>query len=54
MDHGGMSMPEPGGIPLAGGGPDRDGLEMDVLTVPLGPAAAALARGTGGLVRAPG
>ncbi|MBS42904.1 MAG: hypothetical protein CMH83_07070 [Nocardioides sp.] len=27
----------PGGIPLAGGGEDRDGLEMDVLNVPLGP-----------------
>ena len=27
----------PGGIPLAGGGDDRDGLEMDVLQVPLGP-----------------
>lgn len=27
----------PGGIPLAEGGPDRDGLEMDVLHVPLGP-----------------
>jgi hypothetical protein len=25
------------GIPLAGGGDDRDGLEMDVLTLPLGP-----------------
>ena len=37
MDHGGMDMPMPGGIPLAGGGDDRDGLEMDVLNVPLGP-----------------
>ncbi len=37
MDHGGMDMPMPGGIPLAGGGDDRDGLEMDVLHVPLGP-----------------
>jgi len=37
MDHGGMDMPMPGGIPLAGGGDDRDGLEMDILTVPLGP-----------------
>ncbi len=27
----------PDGIPLAGGGDDRDGLEMDVLHVPLGP-----------------
>ncbi|WP_105036518.1 hypothetical protein [Cryobacterium aureum] len=32
-----MDMPKPGGIPLANGGPDRDGLEMDVLHVPLGP-----------------
>ena len=32
-----MDMPMPGGIPLATGGPDRDGLEMDVLHVPLGP-----------------
>ncbi|TFC20080.1 hypothetical protein E3O19_01560 [Cryobacterium algoritolerans] len=37
MDHGGMDMPTPGGIPLAGGGDDRDGLEMDVLNVSLGP-----------------
>lgn len=37
MDHGGMDMMMPGGIPLAGGGDDRDGLEMDVLRVPLGP-----------------
>ena len=36
MDHGDMDM-APAGIPLAGGGDDRDGLEMDVLTVPLGP-----------------
>ena len=36
MDHGDMEM-APGGIPLAGGGEDRDGLEMDVLQVPLGP-----------------
>lgn len=36
MDHGDMGM-APGGIPLAGGGEDRDGLEMDVLRVPLGP-----------------
>ncbi|WP_146070638.1 hypothetical protein [Cryobacterium sp. M91] len=33
-----MDMPMPGGIPLANGAPDRDGLEMDVLHVPLGPA----------------
>lgn len=32
-----MAMPMPGGIPLAGGADDRDGLEMDVLHVPLGP-----------------
>ncbi|WP_143033962.1 hypothetical protein [Paramicrobacterium humi] len=32
-----MDMPMPGGIPLASGGSDRDGLEMDVLHVPLGP-----------------
>ncbi|QHO70298.1 hypothetical protein [Marisediminicola antarctica] len=37
MDHGAMDMPMPGGIPLAGGGDDRDGLEMDMLNVPLGP-----------------
>jgi len=36
MDHGGMEMLVHG-IPLASGGEDRDGLEMDVLTVPLGP-----------------
>ena len=34
--HGDMDM-APGGIPLATGGPDRDGLEMDVLHVKLGP-----------------
>ena len=34
MDHGDMA---PHGIPLAEGGPDRDGLEMDVLHLPLGP-----------------
>jgi hypothetical protein len=34
--HGGMDM-APGGIPLAEGGEDRDGLEMDVLHVRLGP-----------------
>ena len=37
MDHGGMDMPMPGGIPLAGGGPDRDELDLDELHVPLGP-----------------
>ncbi|WP_155852609.1 hypothetical protein [Arthrobacter sp. H14] len=37
MDHGGMDMPMPGGIPLAGEGEDRDGLNLDVLNVPLGP-----------------
>jgi hypothetical protein len=36
MDHGDMDM-SPGGIPLAEGGEDRDGLEMDVLHVRLGP-----------------
>jgi hypothetical protein len=36
MDHGDMDM-APGGIPLAQGGEDRDGLEMDVLHVRLGP-----------------
>lgn len=36
MDHGDMDM-APDGIPLASGGDDRDGLEMDVLHVPLGP-----------------
>ncbi len=46
MDHGDMDM-SPAGIPLAGGGDDRDGLEMDVLTVPLGPV---LACWPGGLV----
>ncbi|WP_272028080.1 hypothetical protein, partial [Kocuria rosea] len=34
--HGGMDM-APGGIALAGSGEDRDGLEMDVLHLPLGP-----------------
>ena len=38
MDHGGMEMEMPGGIPLAeGGGEDRDGLDLDVLHLPLGP-----------------
>jgi len=36
MDHGGMVM-SPSGIALAEGSDDRDGLEMDVLHVPLGP-----------------
>jgi hypothetical protein len=36
MDHEGMDM-APAGIPLAEGAEDRDGLEMDVLRVPLGP-----------------
>ncbi|RFZ11055.1 hypothetical protein VIMS_03313 [Mycobacterium marinum] len=36
MDHGGMDM-APAGIALAEGGEDRDGLEMDVLHVRLGP-----------------
>src|SRR5699024_3324892 len=35
-DHGGMDM-SPAGIALAEGGADRDGLEMDVLHLPLGP-----------------
>ena len=37
MADGGMDMSGPGGIPLAGGDADRDGLEMDVLSVRLGP-----------------
>jgi hypothetical protein len=36
MDHGDMGM-SPAGIPLAESGEDRDGLEMDVLHLPLGP-----------------
>ena len=36
MDHGGMDM-APAGIALAQGGEDRDGLEMDVLHLRLGP-----------------
>jgi len=36
-DMGDMDMSGPGGIPLAGGDQDRDGLEMDVLPVRLGP-----------------
>jgi hypothetical protein len=32
-----MGAPSPGGIPLASGGDDRDGLEMDELNVPFGP-----------------
>jgi hypothetical protein len=34
---GGDDEMAPAGIPLAGGGDDRDGLEMDLLHVPLGP-----------------
>ncbi len=38
MDHGDMHMSGPGGLPLASGADDdRDGLEMDVLHLPLGP-----------------
>lgn len=37
MDMGGMDMSGPGGIALASGDQDRDGLEMDVLAVRLGP-----------------
>lgn len=37
MGHGQMDMPGPGGVALAAGGPDRDGLEMDVLHLRLGP-----------------
>ena len=36
MDHSGMDM-APAGIALAEGADDRDGLEMDVLHLPLGP-----------------
>ncbi|MGC4885658.1 hypothetical protein [Micromonospora sp. DT227] len=36
MAHGGMDM-TPGGIPLASGGEDRDGLETDLLHLRLGP-----------------
>jgi hypothetical protein len=36
MDHDDMDM-APGGLPLAEGADDRDGLEMDVLNVRLGP-----------------
>ncbi|MFI7523415.1 hypothetical protein [Micromonospora globbae] len=36
MGHGGMNV-APLGIPLAGGGEDRDGLELDILHVRLGP-----------------
>ncbi|MET8361271.1 hypothetical protein [Micromonospora sp. NPDC005171] len=36
MSHGGMDM-APAGIPLARGGEDRDGLELDVLRLRLGP-----------------
>ncbi len=38
MDGMDMDMSGPGGLPLASGAPDRDGLEMDVLHLPLGPA----------------
>ncbi|MFE0877953.1 hypothetical protein ACFW4X_24370 [Streptomyces smyrnaeus] len=34
-DHGGMEMPA--GLPMAGTGPDRDGLELDQLHIALGP-----------------
>lgn len=37
MDHEHMDMSGPGGIPLAGGARGRDGLDMDVLHLPLGP-----------------
>lgn len=39
MDHSGhgMDMSGPGGIPLAGGSEDRDGLEMDATHLTLGP-----------------
>lgn len=37
MGHGGMEMPMPGGIGLAEGGADRDGLDLDVLHVSFGP-----------------
>ncbi|MGY2078475.1 hypothetical protein [Modestobacter sp. SYSU DS0657] len=42
MDHGDMDMPMPGGIGLAGAGgddqlTDPDGLDLDVLHLPLGP-----------------
>lgn len=36
MGHGGMDM-APGGIALAEGAPDPDGLDLDVLHVPIGP-----------------
>ncbi len=35
--HGMHDMEMPAGIPLAGEGPDRDGLDLDELHVPLGP-----------------
>ncbi|THJ64807.1 hypothetical protein E8P82_14025 [Arthrobacter echini] len=37
MDHSQMDMPMPGGIGLAEAGADRDGLDLDVLHVSLGP-----------------
>ena len=36
--HGDMGMEMPGGLPMANRGPDRDGLILDQLHVPLGPA----------------
>jgi hypothetical protein len=35
--HGGGGMDMPGGVPMADRGPDRDGLVLDQLHVPLGP-----------------
>ncbi|MFC5828834.1 hypothetical protein [Nonomuraea insulae] len=35
--HHGHHMGNPGGLPMAGRGPDRDGLSLDRLHVPLGP-----------------
>ena len=35
--HGGGGMEMPGGVPMADRGPDRDGLMLDQLHVPLGP-----------------
>ncbi|MBK0868795.1 hypothetical protein INP57_18465 [Saccharopolyspora sp. HNM0986] len=35
--HGGGGMDMPGGVPMADRGPDRDGLMLDQLHVPLGP-----------------
>ncbi|QGK70219.1 hypothetical protein GIY23_12400 [Allosaccharopolyspora coralli] len=36
-EHGGGGMDMPGGVPMADRGPDRDGLMLDQLHVPLGP-----------------